>query len=101
LQKLYLDHNCIKEIEIGLFENLPNLEELHLSDNAIRTVQHLWHLTSLKTLNLSLNYIKSDRQGSFQVTKELAALNMLEDLSLSENPVSIILLCVVFPSFNF
>ena len=59
-----------------------------MSDNAIKSVQHMWQLTSLKTLNLSSNYIKSDRLGGLQVIKELAALNMLEDLSLLENPVS-------------
>ena len=40
LEILYLDKNQIEEIEIGLFQNMPNLKQLYLHLNKIKLIQN-------------------------------------------------------------
>ncbi|XP_024522912.1 leucine-rich repeat-containing protein 9 [Selaginella moellendorffii] len=86
LEKLFLDHNSIKEIEPSSFAGLYNLKVLHMSDNVLRALSHMEHLTSLETLDLASNYLTSNRLGGLSSIDCLTRMPNLVDLSLANNP---------------
>ncbi|EFJ05452.1 hypothetical protein SELMODRAFT_431559 [Selaginella moellendorffii] len=88
LEKLFLDHNSIKEIEPSSFAGLYNLKVLHMSDNVLRALSHMEHLTSLETLDLASNYLTSNRLGGLSSIDCLTRMPNLVDLSLANNPMS-------------
>lgn len=58
LRQLFLQQNCIKEINGGL-ENLTHLVGLNLSENFIKKVDGLGKLSNLGTLQLAQNVIET------------------------------------------
>ncbi|KAJ3213041.1 Leucine-rich repeat-containing protein 9 [Clydaea vesicula] len=81
LEELYLGNNLISKIsDLGL-GRIPNLRYLNLNGNKITKLDGLEHLTSLISLVLDKNHIKSAEPSSF-----LSLVN-LRDLHLRENRI--------------
>lgn len=76
LKELYLDHNRIQEIKIGLLSKLSKLEVLNLSNNRISNLkrENLEGLKSLKILLLNENFLKYLENGVFQSSSNLLAI---------------------------
>lgn len=80
-----LRHLCINGVEIPQNQgvriyDLESLEELHLSQNTIKSGVKIQYLANLKEINLASNGIKGP------ALKSLARFAQLEHLSLDHNP---------------
>ncbi|XP_055342754.1 nischarin-like [Paramacrobiotus metropolitanus] len=97
-----LSQNRIEKLDKSI-KLLVNVESLDLSNNQLRTLDHLHHLHNLRKLGLARNYLsildnmhaklgniqKITLSGNqLQTLKGLAKLYSLEDLDLSDNEVS-------------
>jgi len=87
LEHLYLNHNCIKDLDPGSFASLPNLRVLHLGDNSLKTLVHIGGLISLESLDLTSNLLTPNRLGGFASIDYLSPLPRLTKLWLNNNPV--------------
>lgn len=78
LQKLYLRHCKIGEIERETFKGLTNLVELDLSHNLLVTVPSLAlsHISSLRDLTLASNHIHKIEAQAFGSTPSLHKLDL-------------------------
>eukprot|EP00106_Octopus_bimaculoides_P021286 XP_014788728.1 PREDICTED: G-protein coupled receptor 126-like [Octopus bimaculoides] len=78
---LYLEHNKIKTIENGAFQNLVNLRRLHLDNNEITIIKEgtFQNLLSLETLWLYNNEITDVEEGSFKSIPNLHTLSLLNN----------------------
>ncbi|EDW13212.1 uncharacterized protein LOC6577838 [Drosophila mojavensis] len=78
LQKLYLRHCKIGEIERETFKGLTNLVELDLSHNLLVTVPSLAlsHISSLRDLTLASNHIHKIEAQAFSSTPSLHKLDL-------------------------
>lgn len=88
LEKLLIGHNNIRELDPYSFTGLVNLKSLHMGDNTLRTLAHIGNLPSLQILDVSSNFLTSNRFGCLSSIDNLAFLPGLIDLSLTNNPVS-------------
>lgn len=83
LTTLFLYHNYISEIKPCTFQNLANLEELHLGSNKLLRIEGIFqNLTHLKKLHLNENKLSHLSQGAFK------GLCSLTDLILYDNQIS-------------
>ncbi|XP_032804056.2 toll-like receptor 5 [Petromyzon marinus] len=93
LRVLDLSFNMIQEIEAGAFTGLQSLQELRLSHNALgflstdalSSLEGSRH--SLRSLDLSRNFLGAVQGGALSLLGALTALN-LSDNALSEVPVA-------------
>ncbi|XP_078714614.1 toll-like receptor 5 [Lampetra fluviatilis] len=93
LRVLDLSFNMIQEIEAGAFAGLQSLQELRLSHNALgflstdalSSLEGSRH--SLRSLDLSRNFLGAVQGGALSLLGALTALN-LSDNALSEVPVA-------------
>ncbi|KAK8319356.1 hypothetical protein V6Z11_A13G235900 [Gossypium hirsutum] len=85
LKSLFLK-NCGLQgsIDILKLDNLKNLEELHLNNNKIESLQskRQSRLTKLEVLDLSCNYFNSSKFLSLAVLPHLKSLNIEKSFSL-------------------
>ncbi|BFI30707.1 hypothetical protein MPTK2_3g14780 [Marchantia polymorpha subsp. ruderalis] len=88
LEKLYLDHNEIRELEPLAFAQLQSLRVLRLANNALKTLVHLSGLAALECLDLSSNNIAPNRLGGLASVDNLSGLTRLVKLSFINNPIS-------------
>ena len=82
LTRLELSHCQIRELEDGSISQLVYLEHLDLSCNELETFHrnHLFDLTSLRTLNISHNFLV--------ILNELPHFESLRDMSIDYNNIS-------------
>ncbi|KAL2634362.1 hypothetical protein R1flu_005841 [Riccia fluitans] len=88
LEKLYLDHNEIRELEPLAFSQLSSLRVLRLANNALKTLVQFSGLGTLECLDLSSNHIAPNRLGGLASVDSLSGLTRLIKLSFINNPIS-------------
>ena len=100
LRTLNLSHNFLKDVTV-LFESVPHLERLDLSSNFLQTIpKSIGVMRSLEEFELSDNHLTSIDPVFFTLNIErlllganhfrelkLEGLELLESLSLDENPL--------------
>ncbi|CAM6128668.1 unnamed protein product [Calypogeia fissa] len=87
LEKLYLDHNNIKDVEEFSFDQVQNLRVLCLSYNALKTLAHMDKLVALECLELASNQIAPGRMGGLASIENLSGLPKLLKLSFINSPI--------------
>ncbi|KAL3693463.1 hypothetical protein R1sor_007114 [Riccia sorocarpa] len=88
LEKLYLDHNEIRELEPLAFAQLSSLRVLRLANNALKTLVQFTGLGTLECLDLSSNLIAPNRLGGLASVDNISGLTRLIKLSFINNPIS-------------
>ncbi|KAH7728730.1 leucine-rich repeat-containing protein 4B [Aphelenchoides avenae] len=81
LRYLSLARNAITEIPTGFFDELVHLEEVHMQENRLRSIdnQTFVQLTRLRKLDLSRNEISRLVPNSFVSNPGLRSLNLSEN----------------------
>lgn len=82
LRELTLDRNRLKKIDPGAFDGLPNLRELRIEDNGLRTFAGFSSLTRLQIL-----YAGTNRVADTNELENLAPLTCLLECVLAGNPL--------------
>ncbi|XP_055009676.1 leucine-rich repeat-containing protein 9-like [Boleophthalmus pectinirostris] len=83
LRELVLDKNLIKVFSENSFTGQGALLELSLSENRVRELSHLEHLTELRKLSLDSNKLQDTAE-----LEKLEALPSLTELCVTGNPVA-------------
>lgn len=79
LTSLHLHNNELEKLEDYAFENCPNLQELDLSGNKLKTLKNL-KLKSIKMMNVSKNLIYNTEPNAFQSCTKLQILDLSDNL---------------------
>ena len=82
LRVFLMTNTLLETLPSGIFENLPNLASLTLSGNRLtlsQDIKYFGHIPSLKSLDLTKNFISNIRPTLFK------GLSNLEELDLSYN----------------
>ncbi|XP_058019607.1 phospholipase A2 inhibitor beta [Ahaetulla prasina] len=89
LQELHLSNNRLKTLPSGLFRNLPELHTLDLSTNLLEDLppEIFTNASSLTHLSISENWLAELRPSWFETLKELRILS-LDHNQLKEVPIS-------------
>nr|BEU19856.1 leucine-rich alpha2-glycoprotein [Laticauda semifasciata] len=89
LQELHLSNNRLKTLPSGLFRNLPELHTLDLSTNLLEDLppEIFTNATNLMLLSISENRLAELRASWFETLKELKILS-LDQNQLKEVPIS-------------
>ena len=83
IEKLYLENMPARSFSLeDFFEFLPNLNELHLSNSSISSINFLTDLQNLKILDLSYN--KLEDISNLQQLKKLEKLDLSGNLKLKD-----------------
>ncbi|CAL4124847.1 unnamed protein product, partial [Meganyctiphanes norvegica] len=85
LSALLLAHNNISSIALKAFENITSLKDLHIEYNALKDIPESFsELTSIRTLRVSQNIIRTIKSG------DLTKLGSLVHLDISHNALKVI-----------
>ena len=79
LMSLNLQNNEIEKLEDNSFYNYPNLMELDLSGNKLKTLNHL-KLQDVKVLNVSNNLIHNIEANTFKNSTKIEILDLSNNL---------------------
>uniref|UniRef100_A0AAV2JHC5 Leucine-rich repeat-containing protein 9 n=1 Tax=Knipowitschia caucasica TaxID=637954 RepID=A0AAV2JHC5_KNICA len=83
LRELVLDKNRIKSFSENSFVGQTALLELHLSENRVRDLSHMEHMTELRKLSLGSNRLQDPAE-----LEKLENLSSLTELCVIGNPVA-------------